>query len=282
MGVEECQGMFFRNAVSVLRAGGFVPISYQTMKKGTYGEKKIAGMAPRGGGVNNEGSTVRRPPESQAHKGPQPSAVRLGEVLIRAGRINADQLEKALEEQGLSRKRIGEILLEKGYIKPEELTHSLNVQSMLLSAGLTTVLSLGSTLGGESGHPVPGAKTGKGTVKTPVRSHLAVQYQTPKIVVTDYDVQTGYVQLRAATRLVIKSNNRPGCLLVFEGLKWPFRKVLVHGLANEMEIKSTSGSVHQPYSKSASAFELSYEFLLSEDARTGEYVWPLSISLQPV
>ena len=58
--------------------------------------------------------------------------IKLGQVLVRAGRIRSEDLEQALREQDASKKRIGEILIEKGFIKPEELTHGLMFSLYLL------------------------------------------------------------------------------------------------------------------------------------------------------
>jgi hypothetical protein len=81
---------------------------------------------------------------------PAMNSIKLGQVLVRAGRINTKDLEQALSEQDTTKKRIGEILIEKGFIKPEELTHGLNVQSMFTTADIPTGLSLGSVLEGRS------------------------------------------------------------------------------------------------------------------------------------
>ncbi len=46
-------------------------------------------------------------------------ALRLGEMLIRAGKITEEQLEKALEVQGNSGNKLGQVLLDLGFIKDE-------------------------------------------------------------------------------------------------------------------------------------------------------------------
>ncbi|OPX93325.1 MAG: hypothetical protein A4E58_03008 [Syntrophorhabdus sp. PtaB.Bin006] len=233
--------------------------------------------------VDKKAKTTRGEQSTQASEAPAPVPARLGQVLVRAGRITPGELEKALNEQGLSNKRIGEILIEKGYIRPEELTHGLNVQSMILSAGLTTVLSLGSVLQGESLPPSDNERSLEAETEIPTRSHLAVLHQVSSVVLTDDDIRAGYIDLSNATRLAVSSNDRSGYLLVFEGLKWPFLEVDVFGLREDVQVdSSSSNSVHQPYCGDTPNLELSYRFKLSDDAEAGKYAWPLSISLQPV
>ncbi|OPY78068.1 MAG: hypothetical protein A4E65_02451 [Syntrophorhabdus sp. PtaU1.Bin153] len=235
--------------------------------------------------VDKKGKMTGEDRNRQTPEGPAPVPARLGQVLVRAGRITPGELEKALNEQGLSNKRLGEILIEKGYIKPEELTHGLNVQSMILSAGLTTVRSLGSLLEGKGPTSPSDSERdldGKGAAQVPTRSHLAVLRQMSSIVLTDDHVRNGYIDLLNATRLAVSSNDRSGYLLVFDGLGWPFRGVHVFGLLKDIHMESSSISVYQPFCEDAPTMELSYRFKLSDDAEPGKYGWPLSISLQPV
>lgn len=182
----------------------------------------------------------------------------------------------------LQKKRIGEILLDKGFIKPEELTHGLNVQSMLTTGGITTGLSFGSVL---EGRGVAASKEGKGSpakTKVPVRSHLAVLYQLPFITLSSSDIRARYVILQNVTRVAIISNNKKGCMVVFNGLKWPFTEAHAFGFTHDAHITPEGASVKQPYTKNTSNVELSYRFILSENARAGKHPWPLPIALQPL
>lgn len=210
------------------------------------------------------------------------NSIKLGQVLVRAGRINTEDLQQALKEQDASKKRIGEILLEKGFIKPEELTHGLNVQSMLTTGGITTGLSFGSVLEGQTTHIREAKKAGAAKAKVPIRSHLAVLYQLPSIALSSDDIKSGYVILTNATRIAIKSNNKKGCMVVFKGLKWPFKEAHAFGFAHDVHITPEGASIQQPYKKNTLNVELSYRFILSENAKAGKHPWPLSIALQPL
>ena len=52
----------------------------------------------------------------------------LGEILIEKGKINAGQLQEALEEQKRSKGFLGSILLRKGMIKEKDLAETLSEQ----------------------------------------------------------------------------------------------------------------------------------------------------------
>jgi hypothetical protein len=210
------------------------------------------------------------------------NSIKLGQVLIRAGRIKAEDLEKALREQDASKKRIGEILIDKGFIKPEELTHGLNVQSMLTAGGIPTGLSFGSVLEGRTAPATKETKPVPAKEKVPIRSHLAVLYQLPSITLSRDDVKAGYVILQKVTRIAIKSNNKKGCMVVFKGLKWPFKEAHAFGFANDVHITPEGSSIQQPYKRNIQHVELSYRFILSENAKAGKHPWPLSIALQPL
>jgi len=207
--------------------------------------------------------------------------IKLGQVLVRAGRIKTEDLEKALREQGASKKRIGEILIEKGFIKPEELTHGLNVQSMFTTSGISTGLSFGSVLEGRNARAREEKKAGAKS-QVPIRSHLAILYQLPSIVLSRADIKAGYIILKNVSRIAIKSNNKKGCMIVFNGLKWPFKEAHAFGLANDVHITPEGASVQQPYKKNTQNVELSYRFILSDTAKAGRHPWPLSIALQPL
>lgn len=210
------------------------------------------------------------------------NSIRLGQVLVRVGRIKAEDLEKALSEQDASKKRIGEILVEKGFIKLEELTHGLNVQSMLTTSGISAGISFGSVLEGKPSRASEEKKAEPVKTQVPVRSHLAVLYQLSSVTISRADIKAGYIILEKATRIAIKSNNKKGCMVVFKGLKWPFKEAHAFGFAHDAHITPEGGSVRQAYRKNTQQVELSYRLILSENARPGKHPWPLSLAIQPV
>ena len=73
----------------------------------------------------------------QSPKGAAESPVRLGELLIRKGLIDSQQLEEALQKQRSNREFLGTILVEKGYITEEQLLSVLSEQFRMLRFNLT-------------------------------------------------------------------------------------------------------------------------------------------------
>jgi len=53
---------------------------------------------------------------------------KIGEILVEAGYITEQQLQKALKEQAVTGEKIGEILVNKGWIVKKELDQSLAIQ----------------------------------------------------------------------------------------------------------------------------------------------------------
>jgi hypothetical protein len=158
---------------------------------------------------------------------------------------------------------------------------SANIESLVLVMGMTTALTCFQTLEGSQAFA---AKKGADiSVKTivPIRTQLTVLFQTPSLTLTDANIEHGYVDVRAATRVSIRNNNKAGYLLMFEGLGWPFKEVLISGLPRDVQINAGGAFIHQAYTKNTVSAELHYRFVLFADARAGEYAWPISLSLQP-
>jgi hypothetical protein len=114
------------------------------------------------------------------------------------------------------------------------------------------------------------------------RQEIKILYQMPSITITASDIQKGYLYIPGATKLSIYDNNQSGYALLFEGLNWPFNKALVQGLDREIQISLHSAFIHQPYRKIPITETLSYRFNLADNAKPGEYEWPLSVSLSPI
>ena len=211
----------------------------------------------------------------------EPHSMRLGGILFNHGFVTREELEKALAEQDRSETKLGKILLGKGYIHEKDLAFGLKIQSILLAMGLATALTCIQTL---EGNPAFAGKRGSDiSVKAvvPIRSQLTILFQPPSLTLTDADIDRGYVEIRGATRVSIKNNNKEGYILLFEGLGRPFKEVLISGFPRDIQINSSGAFVYQAFTKNAVAAELSYRFVLFEDARAGEYTWPISLSLQP-
>lgn len=155
------------------------------------------------------------------------------------------------------------------------------VPFVLMTATLTTALTL-TPMGG-SVNAVAGDRSSRLSVgaTVPLISEITQIFQIPILVISRTDVERGYVDIQAATRITLKNNNGSGYILLLEGLRWPFREVMIYGLAYDVQISTAEAFVYQPYSHNVVSAQLSYRFFLSEDADAGEYAWPLSLSIQP-
>lgn len=123
----------------------------------------------------------------------------------------------------------------------------------------------------------------KVSARVPVRTDLKVLHLVQGVSITGDDVRRGYVEIKNASRIEVKSNDPAGYMLAFQGvLSWPFREVVIQGFADEVRIDSADAFIRQPYVRGVVAIVLSYRFLLAEDTRPGTYAWPVSITSQPV
>lgn len=111
------------------------------------------------------------------------------------------------------------------------------------------------------------------------RQNLEILFQAPEVVVDENNLDRGYVDMPAATRLSIYNNDRNGGLLHFSGLRPPFEKALVYGLGSEVQVGATDAFVYQEYQKGIITRTLNYKFYLLDDAEPGNYPWPLTITI---
>jgi hypothetical protein len=250
------------------------------------GEKLGEILVHRGLIISNELDAVLAFQQSQSSDKPYNASFRLGEILIAANYISREQLQYALEKQKHTQKRLGEVLVEAGYVQPHQIDQGLKLQHKLVTAALVAVLSLSSM---PDVYASSQAVNTSGEVKVTVtatvlaRATLKILYQAPELVVTNADIIRGYVEVKGASHIAVKNNNRAGYLLAFEGLSRPFKEVYVNGgMGAEVQISSGGGWIHQPYTQGPVPMELSYRFVLAENAQPGTYAWPLSLSASPL
>jgi hypothetical protein len=110
---------------------------------------------------------------------------------------------------------------------------------------------------------------------------MQVLNQARELVVTNTDITRGYVEVPAATRINVKSNNPAGYLLAFEAVSGPLpmfesMQVIVGG--KEVQLSRAGGWVPQPYVRGGITQDVTYRFALSKNVQPGTYHWPLMIS----
>lgn len=223
--------------------------------------------------------------------GPESSVrLRLGEILVATGQITREQLESVLARQRLTKRNIGELLVESGATQHHQVARGIRLQEMLVTAALVAALSLADVAAAQE---LPrdrfagshGSARIQVTSRVPARATLEVLHQDRTVVVTAEDVSRGFVEARAASRILVRENSPMGYLLVFEGAVTPgapFGRVSVRGLGREVEIGPGGGFIPHPHSAGPVAAELTYRFFLAKDVRPGTYPWPLSLSVRPL
>lgn len=208
--------------------------------------------------------------------------IRLGELLVTAGYISPPQLTDALERQKRSGKRLGEVLVDAGYAKPHMVEQGLRLQSMLLAAILSTLLSLSFTASAAAQAPAGGSQSAiMVSAVIPAQASVKILSQPPNVLVTEEDVQRGFVEVKGASLIEMKSNSAGGCLVVIEAQGLPFKEALVNGLGGEVSIGPQGGMVTQTFLGKMRAL-LNVRFMLSADARPGVYQWPFVLDAMPL
>lgn len=274
----------------LLQAGRITPdqleLALQELKQ--TGEK-LGEVLVRHGLINrNEINAVLAFQQNQEIEGQKPGLLRLGEILVATNQISRDQLNIALAKQKLSRKNIGDILIEEGYIHSQQLFYGLNLQKKLLTSALVAVLSLAPLSAVQAAEPVhqdASSVSSKTKIAEEIQRHTALKvvHQTSELVITQADIIRGYIDIPAGANIEIQNNNLGGYMIFFKGIGTPFKEVLVKGLGGEVKINSNGGWIAQPYNgRDPLMVELSYRFILSENAKPGTYAWPLTISVSPI
>lgn len=261
-----------------------IQIDYALMEQRQTGEKLGETLVRLGFIKKSELDAVLTFQRVQGGEAPASKKLRLGELLVATGQLTRRQLEDVLERQKSSTKKIGELLVESGYVQPHQVDQGLKLQQKLVTAALVAALSMSSAfVARETQAGTEGATSAKVTITATVRDHTSMQIlaQARELVVTDADITRGYVEVPAATRINVKSNNPAGYLLSFESVSGPLSlfesmQVIVGG--REVQIPPSGGWIPQPYVRGGVTQDVTYRFALSKHAQPGTYSWPLTVS----
>lgn len=119
-----------------------------------------------------------------------PMAVRLliGEILVSSKKLSRKELSDALSAQRMTKKQIGQILVESGKVSKFDIRNALKIQTKMVAAGLLTMMALMST--------GCGAPTVPNATKLPYGSNIAYEKVNKKATM-GYDVTKSPYQLAA-------------------------------------------------------------------------------------
>jgi len=135
---------------------------------------------------------------------------------------------------------------------------------------------------GYSGTETLGAKI---NITASVLKHASMEVlnQIPELVITPADIMRGYVEVGRGTRIKVRNNHRAGYLVVFENPDEQspfFRSVQVLVGGKSVQVPLNGGWIHQPDIRGGSILDISYRFVLSKEAKSGAYKWPLIVSVR--
>lgn len=156
------------------------------------------------------------------------------------------------------------------------------VQDRLASAALVAAISLAT------GCPTPAAAAGSISQTITVTARVApwvklnLEHQQMQLAVTPDDIARGYVEVPAASRFTVTTNNRAGYTLNFQPNAGIFRSVAIQGMGVSAEFGAGGGTIIQSGAESGVAriqTELGYRFYLAAGVQAGSYFWPLSLSV---
>jgi hypothetical protein len=173
-----------------------------------------------------------------------------------------------------------EIPVEVGYVRSAGIMRAHGCHNNFPRAALIAALALASAHVSQ----VPDAAAG--SFSTVIRMNAVVLARTQlkplrqpeMLVVTEADVQRGYIEVSGASLFELWNNNPAGCVLTFESSDFPFREADVTVMGRNIIIYPTGGMILMPI-KGRQQIALDYRFVLTTEARPGTYAWPLSVSV---
>jgi len=158
----------------------------------------------------------------------------------------------------------------------------LRLQDRLVSAALAAAISLATGCPTQAKAAGSMAQTITVTARVAPWVKLNLEYQQMQLTVTPDDVARGYVEVPAASRFTVTTNNRAGYTLSFQPNASIFRSVAINGMGVSVEFGAGGGTVIQSGAEIGVArtlLELGYRFYLAEGVQAGSYFWPLSVSV---
>lgn len=111
-------------------------------------------------------------------------------------------------------------------------------------------------------------------------ARLTVLAQPATVLVTAADVDRGYVDVAASTKLDIKSNSPDGFMIEFVGRGEFVRGLRVQGLGADLQMGPEGGYVRLMSGPVRTrVFDLGFRLELSSVARPGTYAWPVQVAV---
>lgn len=110
------------------------------------------------------------------------------------------------------------------------------------------------------------------------RVSQSIIHQESRMNITEEDIRRGFVEIPSGTILHVRTNDRKGYLLYFEGGNEFIKEAWLIDKGRIVVLSSNGGFVHQPYSGSnIEVKDFSYKLQLKENIQPGAYPFPFRV-----
>ena len=150
------------------------------------------------------------------------------------------------------------------------------VRAMLLASSMVAALASFSTVAG-----TPGTSFNVNVTVQPV-VHVD-QTTHSNLVISELDVERGYVDVNEPVTMRVASNSANGFAVNVLPVNDVFANVVVHGIGSDVALGADGGMIVQRWQHSQTvSMNLKFQFALRPDTQPGVYSWPLQLSVKPL
>ncbi len=118
------------------------------------------------------------------------------------------------------------------------------------------------------------------TVVIRARADVKVISEPSAITIGEHDVTRGFVDINNASLVEFRTNS-DACLLTVSIRSDLFKEVYVNIAGREVVVGQKGGIIVVPVNKRLTA-PVNYRFVLAEGVRSGNYEWPVRLSVNPL
>ena|SRR3990172_2640386 len=148
---------------------------------------------------------------------------------------------------------------------------------------LVLMTMAGLVMGSVMGRAFAGENTAMIGVSARVLSYMtkSVINRAETLSISLEDIEKGYIDVKNATAIAVKTNSREGYMLSFGTINGPFTGMTVFDSGRSTVVSIGGGLVYNPTDGRIAPSEklLSYRFYLSKDTAHGSYAWPVMVDV---
>jgi len=145
---------------------------------------------------------------------------------------------------------------------------------------LVLMTMAGLVMGSVMGRAFAGENTAMIGVSARVLSYMtkSVINRAETLSISLEDIEKGYIDVKNATAIAVKTNSREGYMLSFGTINGPFTGMTVFDSGRSTVVSIGGGLVYNPTDGRTEKL-LSYRFYLSKDTAHGSYAWPVMVDV---